>query len=215
MEFDIPEDEYQLLNEMVKLQSPPPTPIHPRVLDYRPATARGATDGRNEEERIYKSRFRKPRLFQLMEKSSTPVRNHRLRKRSNSRRFHVIARKFVTPWGQVLSVGCTQEQRDADELLLKGTRIHNAIEKGRDRCTFCCPEDGRILRILHVSSRGKFLSVPMPRSMPFICSMDECRTGMVLLANVSIDLLRNCSMGCVSAMGYKPNIMVGSYSRCD
>ena len=48
-----------------------------------------------------------------------------------------------------------------------------------------------------------------------ICSMDECRTGMVLLANVSIDLLRNCSLGCVSAMGYKPNVMVGSYSRCD
>ena len=171
MEFEIDDDEYHILKEMVQLQAPPPTPIHPGILGYRPATAAGATDGRNEEERVFKARFQHPRLFQLMETNAMPNRLTKNRSRRlfmPTKRYEVIARKFITPWGQVLSLGCTQEQRDADEMVLKGTRVHSAIEQGRDRCSFCCSDSA--LRTLHVASRGKFLSVPPSSSTLHFCA---------------------------------------------
>jgi len=176
MEFVIVDEEYSLLKEMVKLQAPPPTPIHPGILGYRPASAAGATDGRNEEERVYKARFEKPRLFQLMETTGMPTSrpvNGRTRRRvvlPAKKRYEVIARKKVTPWGDVLSIGCTQEQSDADDVLLRGTRIHHAIEKGRDRCTFCCCNGSNVLRVLHVASRGKFLSLAQSSLTPPFCA---------------------------------------------
>ena len=178
MEFEIMEDEYQLLKEMVQLQAPPPTPIHPGILGYRPASAAGVTDGRNEEERIYKARFERPRMFQLMETSTTTteamprLQNGRSRRRiamPSKRRYDVIARKKVTPWGDVLSIGCTQEQRDADEMMLKGTRIHHGVEKGRNYCAFCCSSQDA-LRILFVASRGKLLSMPLSSTSPLFCA---------------------------------------------
>lgn len=180
MEFDIPETEYSLIQEMVKLQAPPPTPIHPGILGYRPASVSGATDGRNEEERVYKARFETPRMFQLMETASVPSRMATLKNGRSARRrtimpstkrYDVIARRKITSWGEVLSIGCTQEQRDADDELLKGTRIHHSNE--RNRCTFCSTESNTdVLRILQVASRGKFASVPPTSSStpPFCAS---------------------------------------------
>jgi hypothetical protein len=168
MEFDIAEDEYALWKEMIQLQAPPPTPIHPGILGYRAASVQGATDGRrNEEERVYKARFEKPRLFQLMETTTMPTTLSKRAFRGQRRaimpitRYNVIARRKITPWGQVLSIGCTQEQRDADDALLKGTRIHHNMNKGRERCMFCTTTGSSkddVLRMLFVASRGKFLS---------------------------------------------------------
>ena len=61
--------EYELLKQMLAMQSSPPTPIHPRALLYKPATIRGATDGRDEEDRVLKNRLHAPRFFQFLEKN--------------------------------------------------------------------------------------------------------------------------------------------------
>jgi len=62
--------EYDLLVEMVKLQSPPPTPIHPRAVEYQPATGRGKTDGRHEGARILRNRTKRPRYFRFFQRQS-------------------------------------------------------------------------------------------------------------------------------------------------
>ena len=46
--------EYELLKQMVDLQSPPPTPIHPRAMGVKLASNVFSSDGRDEEERIMK-----------------------------------------------------------------------------------------------------------------------------------------------------------------
>ena len=63
--------EYDLLLEMITNQSPPPTPIHPRALGYKKlASNEPITNGRwDEEERILRNRFERPRLFQFIERT--------------------------------------------------------------------------------------------------------------------------------------------------
>jgi hypothetical protein len=192
MEFALVEDdsgtsshEYDILKEMLQLQSQPPTPIHPRALSFRPASQFGPSDGRDEVARVYQNRFRRPRLFQLLERGSTGCGSARLmlrgrRQTCNSqqqtparstlhRRFDVVAKRFIAPWGQVLSVGCTAEQNEADDILLKASAICHKPD-GRNVTTLSCcfmehSMDGTrcegangILRILQVASRGRFLS---------------------------------------------------------
>ena len=138
--------EEELLREMIKLQVPPPTPIHPRALSFRPHSASGATDGRNEEERIIRDRFRRPRLFQWIERHSLPRGKPRRSRNgltvpsfANIRRFDVIARQWVTLDGERLSLSCTKEQREADERILEGTMLvaplSCTIAKGKSTAT--------------------------------------------------------------------------------
>lgn len=190
MEFEISEEEYPILTDMVKFQAPPPTPIHPGILGYRPASSVGATDGRNQELQNVKARLEKPRLFQLIPASSNipfAARNARPRRQRRitcpqPQRFDVIARRKITPWGDVLSIGCTREQQDADTSLLRGTRIHcTTTDKKRNVCLHSSPNvtsSAGLLRVLHVASRGKFLSKPQSPSFlsfysPWINATDE------------------------------------------
>jgi DNA polymerase sigma len=195
--------EYNLLVEMLRLQSPPPTPIHPRGVGFKLATGGCANDGRNEMERVNNNRFRRPRLFQLIEKqqtdnfdtshgiSSLPPEILALAKKqrrvakggykatSEWQNFEVIARKFVAPWGQVLSLGPTNTMRKADEQIMMCTSIQSNCRYlrciGNDRkiyCTFRKGKDwedfeascGGILRLLHIVSRGRAFREP-PRKM--------------------------------------------------
>lgn len=65
--------EHELLVQMLSLQSPLPTPIHPRVVlkGSKHASKMSITDGKDEERRIYTNRLRNPRLFQLLERPSS------------------------------------------------------------------------------------------------------------------------------------------------
>lgn len=195
--------EYELLVEMLRLQSPPPTPIHPRALGFKLATGGFVNDGRNEIQRVHKNRFRRPRLFQLIEKqqtddletihgiSSLPPEILALVKRQDNvvkdgaklttewKNFEVIARKFETPWGQVLSLGPTNIMRTADEQIMMCTCIESgcrylrcAENDGNVYCTFRKGKQwnnfeasyGGILRLLHIVSRGRAFREP-PRKM--------------------------------------------------
>lgn len=64
-------NEYNLLVEMLSTQSPPPIPIHPKAVGYKQhATNQPITDGRlDEEQRVLRNRFERPRLFQFIERS--------------------------------------------------------------------------------------------------------------------------------------------------
>ena len=55
---------------MVDLQSPPPTPIHPRAMGVKLASNVFSSDGRDEEERIMRNRRVRPRLYQLIERKT-------------------------------------------------------------------------------------------------------------------------------------------------
>lgn len=206
--------ELRLLRDMLDLQSPPPTPIHPKAMGFKLASDTiSSTTGRfNEEERVKMNRFRKPRLFQFVEKSSvldtgmgkwgkegkhglatlppdivalvrcsekvttsSPILK-RKRRMIRGMEYDVLAKRFITPCGEILSLGCTQEQREADLEMMLGTRIHHgclcstkASDSTRNTelemplfCTFHRPNNvsssNATLRILHVVSRGKFLS---------------------------------------------------------
>ena len=92
--FRISPTEHDSLQEMVRLQVPPPTPVHPRV--YRPASV--------EDRGSEKDRWRKPRMFQFFQ-------------------GHVLARKFTTPSGDRWTLGCTEDQRQADDLILRSTNL--------------------------------------------------------------------------------------------
>ena len=187
--------EYDLLVQMLYLQSTPPVPIHPRAMGVKLASSKFANDGRNEIQRVMKNRRERPRLFQFIERehndssidssfaSLPPEIAAIVRKESKTnsggirkgaakreRHFEVIARQFVTKWGDVLSVGPTNEMKDADELILMLTCIQSGCRlvggNGKDQrkiwCTFCDRERPRsennvpsIRRILHVVSRGR------------------------------------------------------------
>ena len=97
---------------------------------------------------------------------------------SSKRRFHVIARQKVAPWGDVYSLGSTQNQYDADCTLIQGTRLGRHRRDGRYHATACfvgsVPRDNplrcggskstaaSILTMLRIASRGQlFLQHPM------------------------------------------------------
>lgn len=159
--------EYELLVEMLRLQSPPPTPIHPRAIGFKLATGGFINDGRNEFERVTKNRFRRPRLFQLIEKQQTDkfetshgisslppeilalvktqetvVHGSGKKVTSEWQNFDVIARKFEAPWGQVLSIGPTNTMRRADEQIMMCTFVQSSCRyircKGNNGQTAYC-----------------------------------------------------------------------------
>ena len=167
--------ERDLLKTMVQYQVPPATPIHGRAMGYQQASEMGANDGKNEFERVQRDRILRPRLLQWTEDASTShggYLHRRKRQSDRERRFHVLARKFVRPDGERLSLGCTAEQRAADEELLFGTVIVHS-PNGTEICVrYVGTQEkldpptsnsravvDRVLRILKVASRGHFLSV--------------------------------------------------------
>ena len=180
-----------VLLQLLQSQAPPPTPIHPRAVSYKSASCAvwGATDGRDEEERVSRSRFRRPRLFQLVERTASGgaggKRGGRRKNYADSgKRYDVIARKFITASGDVLSIGSTDQQRLADEWFLSVTVVtHYLDEIGGDGDSAAAPETRRrchlrltkefpcslpgggkrsrkesVLRALTIVSRGRFLS---------------------------------------------------------
>uniref|UniRef100_A0A6U6FJ05 Uncharacterized protein n=1 Tax=Odontella aurita TaxID=265563 RepID=A0A6U6FJ05_9STRA len=179
-------EEYELVKRMVSTQPPPPTPIHPRAVPFKSASVHGTTDGRNEETRRWRCRFQNPRLFQFIERpnatsmsaDSLPQSFYQNRRnvgkkkewkksgklRRQAKRFDILARKFSLPWGDMLTMGTTREQQQSDELLLRSTHLkfsgsmpiccfRYALDKGRSD-----PGKHDILRMLHIASRGNFLS---------------------------------------------------------
>jgi len=184
-----------VLLQLLQSQAPPPTPIHPRAVSYKSASCAvsGATDGRDEEKRVLAERFRRPRLFQLVERMSSGKRNGRGKRQQqqsqtqthsdSEKRYDVIARKFITASGDVLSIGCTDRQQRTDELFLSDTMVIHyfndvigggdaAMQGMRRRCHLrlsddlslaMSAEDTRkesIMRVLTIVSRGRFLSTP-------------------------------------------------------
>jgi len=175
MEF-IPDE---VLKDIVK--PPPPTPIHPRIYAGRTkwATCVGANDGRASVGE--KLQLSKPRLFQVIKETSTACKG---RKTAGSRRppppkmsWNVIARRFIAPDGEVLGLGCTQEQISADGKIVLGTSIKIASDGDGCKCFFGSPPSETntslvdssfttrdLLRMLRVASRGYLLESVVPTS---------------------------------------------------
>jgi hypothetical protein len=154
--------DYDLLKELVDGQVLPPTPIHPKGMGYWPPASQkhlGGNDGRDEEARIYKDRFTRPRLFQLMARRRPPPVRRKQHQHSRQR-YDVICRRKVTVDGEVLGLGCTEDQRNADELILKGALLYRDVRLGFSERIALSP--AQILRMLAIVSRGHFLQGTVP-----------------------------------------------------
>eukprot|EP00980_Cylindrotheca_fusiformis_P015434 scaffold4343_cov144-Cylindrotheca_fusiformis.AAC.12 len=156
--------EYELLKEMVRLQPPVEAPVHPRALGYKPRSQFGPT--LEYEERKQRSRWTKPRLFQLSERQSY---NPRGKKSQTRKRYDVIARNKIGPWGEAYSLGTTKEQLKEDRRLLEGTYL-DARDGSNQHVVFRETGSVRsIIRMLQVASRGQFLKPQTESSISF-CS---------------------------------------------
>ena len=157
--------EYDLLVEMVQLQSPPPTPVHPGALNYKPWSQFGPQLDYGAE----RLRSTQPRLFQWSERLN--YGSSRARKGKPQPRFDVIARKKVAPWGEVFSLGCTSDQREADESILDGTFLqHNNGTQQQITASFHAQRGltaRKIIKMVQVASRGNFLQPQTKSSIPF------------------------------------------------
>lgn len=185
--------EYELLLSMVQLQPSPPTPVHPRATGYKSRSQKGARLDYyfKEEENL---RWTKPRLFQWAEQEEQSSRfystyggraNHRDRSRNRNRnrtnnpsaitaskrRFNVIARQKVAPWGDVYSLGCTQNQYDADCKLIQGTRLGRHRRDGRYHATACfvCSGIREVPDIDHTMERSNIDCEGRDKSNEFRC----------------------------------------------
>lgn len=155
--------EFDLLQEMVKLQIPMETPVHPKALGYKNRSKDGPTlDYEHSKE---KSRWTRPRMFQWSPKNSL----NRTKGRSQQR-FDVLARNKLAPWGDVYSLGTTREQREMDMHLIKGTYIKSSNSTSRRAIYKADQQSVRdIIHMLHLASRGHFLR-PQKRPSISFCS---------------------------------------------
>lgn len=158
--------ERDLLREMVRLQVPPSTPIHPRAISYTTASLKGVTDGRSEEEHARYSRKHRPRLLQWNEQRLFYGKGKG--KPPKNKIFSVVARKCVTPDGSRLPIGSTAEQRDADETLVNCAFLDYTPCGDSTLRVRLCPiitneaSPSTIIRLLKVASRGNFGAAPLP-----------------------------------------------------
>ena len=169
-------DDYNLLKQMVETQAPPPTPIHARAMGFHPAFCSRITtisDGRDEERRILRERLQKPRLFKFIElvynagRSTLQRKTARMRQTMKQKKYDVIARKFVTPSGEVLSLGCTSDQRESDEAIVLRTRLYIGADGQIVRGSFSSGNNDdkkKILNHLRIASRGAFLTTVVGKS---------------------------------------------------
>lgn len=160
--------EYDLLMEMVQLEPPPATPIHPAAMGYKQRSKLfPCCDVPTERVR----RRTRPRMFQWREREHS-----RIGGRKNvhlTSKFDTLARKKVTPWGLVLGLGTTCEQRVADERLINCTFLRRSLDSQTPQAVFHSQEEQSrdIIRLLQVTSRGHFLRSPgSPSSVPFCAS---------------------------------------------
>jgi hypothetical protein len=156
--------ECDLLKEMVQLQPPLQTPVHPRAMGYKPRSQFGPT--LDYEHGKGKSRWTKPRLFQWSER---PSYRPRARLGRPQRRFDVIARNKVAPWGEVYSLGTTREQLEEDRRILERTFLDETNETSRQALFRDMRSAHSIIRMLQVVSRGHFLK-PQTQSSISCCT---------------------------------------------
>lgn len=158
--------ELDLLKDMVKLQTPPETPVHPRAIGFKPRSQYGPK--LDHDRGTEKSRWTRPRLFQWTERQSyRPTKGRRRGKQQ--RRFEVIARKKIAPWGEVYSLGCTRDQLEQDRRILEGTFIEQSQENGQQALFRDKSSAQSIVRMLQIVSRGSFLKSRAHSSISF-CS---------------------------------------------
>ena len=155
--------DFNLLKHLVDGQVPPPTPIHPKGMGYWPLASKAhmsGNDGRDEQARIYKDRFTRPRLFQLMTRRRPATVRRKQYQQHPRQRYDVICRRKVTADGEVLGLGCTTDQRSADELILKGALLFRDVRLCFSEQIVSSP--AQVLRMLTVVSRGNFLKGTVP-----------------------------------------------------
>ena len=80
-----------------------------------------------------------------------------------TKQYDVIAKKFISPWGDNLSIGVTEEQRLADSTIIDGTNIINTHANSHPRCSLYLSSmknmtTEAICNVLRIVSRGRFLS---------------------------------------------------------
>ena len=147
------DDDWNMLNAMVSQQYFPQAPVHPCALGYKQATESILP---SLEYSFWNRRRNEPRMFKLWRDTSTSSS-------SSCIVPQVLARKCVSPWGQVWGVGCTQAQRDADDFILYHARIQGWAD-GQERCLVLdLGKHGKekIVRMLQIASRGN-IAAPIP-----------------------------------------------------
>jgi hypothetical protein len=158
--FELDKAEQELFLEMVRLQAPPPTPIHPRAIPYARCQS-DATDGRDPVQKRQRDiRFRQ-RWFRFVDHGRGKVT--------------VQARNFEGDasgrYLQRLTMGCTREQIDLDRAIQHAT-VACIGRHGSLTCHYILrPENNRhddetaqkqaFLRVLKVASRGRFASMAL------------------------------------------------------
>ncbi|KAL3924577.1 MAG: hypothetical protein SGILL_000962 [Bacillariaceae sp.] len=171
MAFTFHGHEYDILVDMVQLQSPPPTPVHPIAVGYKSRSQKGARlDYWYREEECL--RWRQPRLFHFERLVAQVIAR---KKQLHHKKYQVIARKKIGPWGDYFGLGCTFLQQNADAKIVLGTRLGRQKlpqSDGRvteERTAWFVPEDsssndscpGAILKLLRIVTRGNFLQGPL------------------------------------------------------
>lgn len=158
LQFELEESEEALFREMIKLQAPPPTPIHPRAIPYKSCQAE-ASDGRDPVAKRRKDIKTRPRWFKF-------VQDDRGRIVLQARNFEGQASERCH---QRLTLGCTLEQNEMDRAVQEGTF---AVIRRNNRIAFRYlgrPADSSLndkarkrmfLRMIKVAARGKFASEP-------------------------------------------------------
>lgn len=148
--------EFDLMLEMVRLEPPPPTPVHPRAMGY---TARMSENrcGLDFPHGDFVRRRTQPRLFQWFNRSHSFL-STKPRIDKDIENYDVIARRKIAPWGEVYSLGCTREQVDCDRRLVDQSFVRKHV--GQDPIlTLQGRWSKRVLfRVLHVASRGHFFT---------------------------------------------------------
>lgn len=138
------------LFELVRLHPPPPTPIHGAVFRGHDVRLRSVQRQRRARQA--------PRLFQCRE-------------------GQILARKCVGADGTRYSLPCSREQGGADDGLLS---VATVVQDPQSNASWLCINEAlvdskrRLLRWLHVASRGHFLSAPPTKnSLPAWLRPDE------------------------------------------
>ncbi|KAL7572001.1 hypothetical protein ACA910_001656 [Epithemia clementina (nom. ined.)] len=148
------EEDAELLIEMIRLQVPPATPIHPRALGPIASLKHPLPDARydTEHERTCRQRIEKPRLLKWIQVEARGTsqyddfvvrtnnnRNNNYNKRkvlsSNKSclptgppRYSVMARGFITRDGNRYAIPPTNDQYEADEKLLHHVCLCTALQ---------------------------------------------------------------------------------------
>ena len=157
LEIQQDENETQLLLEMINLQVPPPTPIHPRAIQHPIASIQQALwDGKHatEYERTRRERTHKPRLLKWVStinnnnsnlpysqprdifqgsrtnhsRSSKNFRNKGTKNSQVPPQYSVMARGFITRDGNRYAIPPVYEQQQADEVLLQKVCLCSTLQ---------------------------------------------------------------------------------------